>query len=266
MARPTRVSSSAGSSYATSWAGDTATHKRRPGLLRGDSVATHARVPPACGRVTSKASEKSVESPAAGSIWHDFARILAAQCPPGIYGPVQRAFTKISSSGVRGVLLLLARGTPVSAARCARPQTPPVFGFDGPSAPLPAKGLGKGRAPARCLFSGKSCQLSERIRIGGSSSCSLWHSLAQSKNAAALAGGRGRAQRTFPQCRCASTAPEVAPACSGSGGIQSRLPGSSSTASRSLPRSSGNATSKMSVSPQCRAFVPSASSLSKGRR
>ena len=49
--RPTRVSSSAGSSYATSWAGDTATHKRRPGLLRGDSVATHARVPSACGRV-----------------------------------------------------------------------------------------------------------------------------------------------------------------------------------------------------------------------
>ena len=168
--------------------------------------------------LTSKASEKSVESPAAGSIWHDFARILAAQCPPGIYGPVQRAFTKISSSGVRGVLLLLARGTPVSAARCARPQTPPVFDFDGPSAPLPAKGLGKGRAPARCLFSGKSCQLSERIRIGGSSSCSLWHSLAQSKNAAALAGGRGRLQRTFPPCGRTSTAPKVAPAPPASGG------------------------------------------------
>ena len=164
------------------------------------------------------------------------------------------------------MLLLLARGTPVSAARCSRPPTPPVFDFYGPSAPLPAKGLGKGRAPARSLFSGKSCQLSERIRIGGSSSCSLWHSLAQSKNAAALAGGRGRLQRTFPPCGRTSTAPEVAAKVAGSGGIQSRLAGSSSTASHSLPRSSGNAPSKMSVSPQCRAFVPSASSLSKGRR
>ena len=188
------------------------------------------------------------------------------QCPPGIYGPVQRAFTKISSSGVCGALLLLARGTPVSAARCARPPTPPVFDFYGPSAPLPAKGLGKGRAPARCLFSGKSCQLSEqnpywRFRV--SIRCG---SLAQSKNAAALAGGRGRVQRTFLQCRCTITAPEVTPASSGSGGIQSRLAGSSTTVSDSLARSPHNAHPKTPVAPQCRAAAPSASTFPKGWR
>ena len=91
-------------------------------------------------------------------------------------------------------------------------------------------------------------------------------SLAQSKNAAALAGGRGRVQRTFLQCRCTITAPEVTPASSGSGGIQSRLAGSSTTVSDSLARSPHNAHPKTPVAPQCRAAAPSASTFPKGWR
>ena len=70
---------------------------------------------------TSEAPEKSVKSGATGSIWRDFARIRATQCPPGTCGLESLAWATFWLIRVCGPLLLLTRGTPVWAARGPQP-------------------------------------------------------------------------------------------------------------------------------------------------
>ena len=58
---------------------------------------------------TSEAPEKSVKSGATGSIWRDFARIRATQCPPGTCGLESPAWATFWLIWVCGPLLLLTR-------------------------------------------------------------------------------------------------------------------------------------------------------------
>ena len=112
--------------------------------------------------VTSIAQIFSVQLGPAGVICGVRRRILAVRGAPRTRGLKSPAWATFWSIRVCGPLLLLTRGTPVLAARREWQYFQPVFAFNGPSPPPRTKGLGKSRAPPRCLFSEKSWQLSER--------------------------------------------------------------------------------------------------------